>query len=125
MNIPNFIPLSHSEVPDAPKWAEKLMGPVYDQIHRLTQMAQHQISISDNLNQEPRELEATHDTDFDLTAQQLRGKPIGASLIFADFYEKAYLFHKILDIKTVRCRVQFNGAQPGEKHLVRILLLGS
>jgi hypothetical protein len=124
MKIGKFTAVNRTDVPQAPEWTDKLLKPFNTALKELNTLGQKQISFTDNCNTEPRELRVKHETPYELTLNVLKGKPLGAMVLWTsvnDYLPR--LKFEIQDEKKVKVTFKFDSAPSGEVD-VKILIIG-
>lgn len=127
MKVKGYTPPRRAEVKDEegrpiPKWVEKVIDPVNEQLKALTQMAQGQVGL-ENLNEEVREFRVRDGVDVEFTLKTLRGVPLGVVPIYWDHYSYMHWRVQILDLDRIRMRFSFETPPVGDV-LVRVLVRG-
>jgi hypothetical protein len=71
--IPNYQPVDRRSMDELPDWVEQYMEPVHKQVKALTEMAQSEVTINDNLRAEVRDFKGvTSGTAFNVTINKFK-----------------------------------------------------
>jgi len=122
MKVPNFQPFTRKDVPEVPRWLEKYVQPLVDQIQSITQAVKGNLTMGDNLKCEVREFDLGDGEEINVSLQSLKGIPIGASIILNDLHPSA-LAVKVKDQKTMTVKVDMTD-NPASKIPVKVVFWG-
>ena len=108
MQIAKFKPFSRSDVPQAPEWMDEVFKKLNGILKEHTTALQGQLALGENQNAEIRVLQVRDGVPQDVTLQTLRGRPVGATLLYWDQPVTAFPVRMvIIDVNKVRVTVDF------------------
>lgn len=123
MNIGTFHGASRAEVPEAPQWIDKFVGPIYEYLDQLSKLAAGKISLEDNLLCEVRQLVVKHRVPVEIALKTLTAKPLGVMRLFEDLNDDAWMRARIIDEKRVELTFRFD-SEPKDPVTVRVVVWG-
>lgn len=88
MKIGNFTRVKESDLGDkAPSWFSAAFGPIQTLLEQLVVLSQGNVSVTDNINCEIREITLTQDEEKTISLSRVSGKPIGIRVLWQDIYD--------------------------------------
>ena len=84
MKVHDFQPLTKSDIPELPIWAERLIEPVHIQLQRITILLQKKIGIRFNFNGELRDIKVRSGQPVTIKVQNVDGPPVKVKLVYTD-----------------------------------------
>jgi len=124
VKIETFEPFDLADYKDAEPWVERFLQGLNQTLDRLSTLGQGNITLEDNVQGEIVSLEVAHATNTTIKLQQLKGKPLGAVLIYSGFYEHSTLIWAQGDTEEeITFQVKWDST-PSDDVAVRIMFYG-
>jgi hypothetical protein len=120
MKVQTFRLIQRGDYPEAPDWFLRVAETINKQLEQLTNLAQKNITAAENTNSEERDLEIANDVPFEVTLNQLKGKPTKARLVWANLFDYPHLAWEVISETKVRAKVRFD-SEPANRVRVKIL----
>lgn len=108
MKVPDFTPVSQSEVPEMPEWMERPLAPIHRQLEKVTDALQTGLSVGDNFEAETRSLKLLSGKPAQVKITALdKAKPAKLLSVGPRKYHESILW-KVVDLETIEVTAWFN-----------------
>jgi hypothetical protein len=87
MKVGSFRRYSKEDYKELPPWGEQFFTQLNKVLETHNNALSNGLNFADNFRSEVRTLQIPHDTAFQIQLQELSRAPIGAFVLFSDFFE--------------------------------------
>jgi hypothetical protein len=123
MKLPDFTPPNSVDHPGLPEVAYNAMQVLSDQVEQLTIALQKNISPEDNENSETRALALEHNKEYEISLQEIKGRPTEVRVLDQDLFEMPLLSWEVVDADKIKVKVNWL-SQPTGAVPVSLLIRG-
>ena len=107
MKVPNFLPPNEVDQPGLPEEAYTAMRILSDQVDVLTTALQKNISPEDNENTEPRTIDLQSGREYEISLQEIKGRPREVRVLDHALFERADLSWEVVDNEKIKVKVDW------------------
>lgn len=125
MKMPDFEPPNKVSHPGLPEASYDAMEVLANQVQKITQALQKNMSPEDNENSETRIASFVSGQTYDLNLQEIKGKPTELRVLDNELFENVDVAWEVKDQTTVRVRLTWKDSAPTAPIEATLLIRGA